>query len=123
MLMCPKNVIGSTMAVLLQKFKNHVTDIARRLQSLGFFRNRGELLEDQQDFLEAVLKQTVPDSQWPDVLFKLTEILHMLHQRRVVILIDEYDTPISYAVQHGYFLEVCPSQGQTMYTSHSFAGK
>ena len=111
-----KNVIGSTMARLLQNFKNHVTDTVLRWESLGFFQNRSELLMDQQAFLEAVLKGTIPDSRWPDVLFKLTEILHMLHQRQVVVLIDEYDTPMSYAVQDGYFPEVCLSQGQNVYS-------
>lgn len=92
---------------LLQNFRNHITDIALRFESLGFFQNRSDLLMDQQAFLEAVLNGTIPDSRLPDVLCKLTEILHTLHQKQVVILIDEYDTPTSYAVQNGHFPEVC----------------
>jgi hypothetical protein len=94
---CTKNVIGSTMAKLLQNFRNHVTDTVLRLEDSGFFQNRGELPKNQLEFLEAVLKGTVPDSQLHAVLFKLTEIFHVLHQKQVVVLIDEYDTPTSYA--------------------------
>jgi len=111
------------MAKLLQNFRNHVTDTVLRLEDLGFFQNRGELPKNQQAFLEAVLKGTISDSQLPDVLFKLTEILHMLHQKQVIVLIDEYDTPTSHAVQDGYFPEVCLCQGQNVYSLIPFVGK
>jgi len=52
----------------------------------------------------------------------MTEILHVLH-RKQVLLIDEYDTPTSYAVQNGYFPDVCLSQGQNLYSLIPFAGK
>jgi len=83
-----KDVISSIMAGMQQKFKNHVTDLVLRLEDLGFFQNRGELPKNK---LEALLKGTIHDSEWPKVLFKLTEILHVLHEEKVVILIDEYD--------------------------------
>ena len=118
-----KNVIGSTMARLLQNFRNRVTKTVRRLEDSGFFQNRGELPKNQLEFLEAVLKGTVPDSELPDVLFQMTEILHVLHRKQVVVLIDEYDTPTSYAAQDGYFPEVCLSQGQNLYPLIPFAGK
>ncbi len=38
-----KNVIGSTIARLVQNFRNHVTDIVLRLEDSGFLQNRGEL--------------------------------------------------------------------------------
>jgi len=118
-----KDVVGSTMAKLLQNFRDHVTDIVLRLESLGFFQNRGELLMYQQAFLEAVLKGTISDLRLPDVLSMLTEILHMLHQKQVIVLIDEYDTPTSHAVQGGYFPEVCLCQGQNVYSLIPIVGK
>lgn len=55
-----------------------VTDLALRLQSLGFFRNRGDLLMEQ----------------------------GYITERKVIVLIDEYDSSTSYSVQHKYFPEV-----------------
>jgi Predicted AAA-ATPase len=112
-------MIGSTMANLLQEFKKHVVTMAQELEDLGFFQNRGKLPMNQQAFLGAALKGIIHDSEWDTVLFELTEILHALHQREVVILIDEYDSPTFYAVQHEYFPEVCPSPGRIMCTSDS----
>ena len=114
-----KNVIGLTMAELLQEFKNHITMIVRKLDGSGSFQNHGGLPKNHQEFLETVLKGMIPDSEYPTALFQLTDMLHELYQTQVVVLIDEYDTPMSYAGQHGYFSEVCRSPGQAMYTSHS----
>ena len=108
-----KDIIISTMAGLRQKFKSHVTDLVLRLEDLGFFQDRGKLPKNQLAFLEAVLKGTIPDSEWPKVLFKLTEILHVLHNREVIILVDEYDSPSAYSERHNYFPEVCLRPVQT----------
>ena len=107
--------MASTMAELLQIFRMHVTDICWGLEDSGFFQNRDELPKNQRKFLEAVLKNTVPDLYLFNVLFKLTENLHaVLHQKQAVVLIDEYDTPMSHAVRDGYSSEVCLNQVPTM---------
>jgi hypothetical protein len=92
---------------LLQQFKNHVVAIVRRLEDSGLFKNRQELPRNQQAFLKAVLEKKLDDSEWPTVLFELTRLLHTLLNREVIVLVDEYDTPTSYAIQHDYFPEVC----------------
>ncbi|KIM76795.1 hypothetical protein PILCRDRAFT_12500 [Piloderma croceum F 1598] len=97
------NMFSSTMDGLLQDFKNHVSLIAQQLETSGKFNNRGELDNSKQLFLDNVLKKTLDDSEWPTALFRLTTLLNTLSKRLVVVLVDEYDTPTSYAVQHGYF--------------------
>jgi hypothetical protein len=42
------------------------------------------------------------------VLYNLTKVVAQLTKRRPIVLIDEYDTPISYAAKNGYFPDVCP---------------
>ena len=100
---------GSTMDQLLQDFKNHVSVIAQQLETSGKFNNRGELGNSEQLFLDNVLRKTLDDSEWPTVLFRLTTLLNTLTKRLVVVLVDEFDTPTSCAVHHGYFDDVCKS--------------
>jgi hypothetical protein len=109
-----KNVIGSSMDKLLQKYKYFVSEIARQLERDGLVK---KLHKMDHIFLCDILNQKLDDSKWPTVLFRLTRLLHTLHKKGVVILVDEYDTPTSHAVQHGYFPEVCPCSLWALYTS------
>ncbi|MDR1835065.1 MAG: ATP-binding protein [Fusobacteriaceae bacterium] len=43
------------------------------------------------------------DAAWDDALKVLSEYLEAYYQKKVVILIDEYDTPLIYAYQYGYY--------------------
>lgn len=45
----------------------------------------------------------VTGAQWKNVLRELTELLHKTTGKRVVVLIDEYDTPIHAAWASGYY--------------------
>ena len=55
----------------------------------------------------AVLKnpQALPYT-YANCLKELSELLHEYHQEQVIILIDEYDTPVHAAWQHGYYDEM-----------------
>jgi hypothetical protein len=102
-----KNVLGSTMPILLQHFKVRLNIIAGELEPAGNFKSRGELGEVEKSFLDKVMNNTLADSECKTALFRLTVVLQQLSKRKVVVLIDEYDTPTSYAARHGYFEEVC----------------
>jgi hypothetical protein len=102
-----KNVFGETMRQLLQEFKNHISLIAQQLETSGSFNNQRTLGRSEREFLDNVLRNTLDDSEWSTALFKLTALLRTLSKTNVVVLVDEYDTLTSYAVQHGYFAEVC----------------
>jgi hypothetical protein len=107
-LMGSESVINSSMDELLQKFKKYVSRIAHQLERDGLFKDTRDLHKRDQTFLDEVLTEKLEDSSWPTALFKLTRLLHTLHKKEVLVLVDEYDTPMSHAVQHGYFSEVCP---------------
>lgn len=101
---------------MLEDFKTCIAGVARELEDTGSFKNRHELGLNSQKFLNGVLRKELDDSEWPTALFQLTRVLRTLHNKRVMVLVDEYDTPISYAVQHGYFPEVRPiHESKTMY--------
>ena len=95
-------MIGSTMKKLFE-FKIKVTEIANHLESDGFLKGVHDLHRSDRDFLRKVLKKKLNKSEWPTALFRLTRLLHILNKRKVVLLVDEYDTPTSYTVRNGYF--------------------
>jgi len=92
------------MQKLLQKFKNYVSIITQQLETSCNFNSWGELGRSEQKILNNILEKMLDDLEWPTAL---TTLLNTLSNRRVVVLVDEYDTPTSYAVQYGYFAEVC----------------
>jgi hypothetical protein len=93
---------------LLQQFGELVCEIAQDMQNDGYFSGSHELGEAYQTFLRNLLERRLAKEQFPRALYNLTKIVGKLTKRRPIVLIDEYDTPISYAVQHGYFPEVYP---------------
>ena len=107
-----KNARGLTMDGLLQKFKNNATRLALELEDLGFFKNCQELGDNSQKRLTNILSKHLDNSEWPTVLFELTQILHILTKWEVIVLIDEYDMPILHAVECNYFPIVHPILNQ-----------
>ena len=93
---------------LLEQFGELVFNIARVMQNVGSFSGSQELGQAYQTFLRDVLERRLPKEQLPTALYDLTVVVHQLTKRRPIVLIDEYDTPTSYAVQNGYFPDVCP---------------
>jgi Predicted AAA-ATPase/PD-(D/E)XK nuclease superfamily len=59
--------------------------------------------EEYQDWLQK-LDQPNPDRQnYQKSLQKLSQLLHQYHKERVVVLIDEYDTPVHAGWQNNYY--------------------
>jgi hypothetical protein len=84
-----------------------VSEIALDLQRRGLLTNIHELDNMDQTFLNKLLDEEHDTKIEAQALFRLTKILCTLHKREVVVLVDEYDTPTSYAAQYHYFDEVC----------------
>ncbi|MEE4355094.1 MAG: AAA family ATPase [Desulfococcaceae bacterium] len=57
-------------------------------------------------FAESVLKNTAKAPDYSDALLFLSRCLHRCHNQPVVILIDEYDTPLHAGYNKGYYEEV-----------------
>jgi len=84
--------------------------VAEGLQKQGLLTHRDELDKVDRTFLTQVMSRTLPADEWPETLYKLTAVLRTIHNRDVIVLIDEYDTPAAHASKHGYFSEVCLHQ-------------
>ena len=64
-----------------------------------FLLDSPHLTKIQKENFYVVLRQKVDETDLEKALFKLTEYLYTHYQKKVIVLIDEYDTPI----QAGYF--------------------
>jgi len=114
-----QNVDGSTMMELQNNFKIEISCVVVQLKNAGFFQNLDKLPKSGQNLVKDSIAETLPNQKWSAVLLDLTEVLHFLHKKPVIVLIDEYDSPMLYAAQYPYFHEVCLSSSRFMFTSHS----
>ncbi len=96
------------MAGLEKRFGELVYTIAGRMEKNGYFLGSQELGQYQKAFLRDVLQGALPKDKLPMALYNLTEVIAKLTKRKVVVLINEYDTPTSDSFQNGYFSDVCP---------------
>ena len=111
---------GATMADLRNAFKTRVISMVRDLEDIGHFQNRDELPKNQRAVLDRVLGETLPDLEWPDVLFELSRILRNLHGNKTIVLIDEYDTPITNITKSPFALEVFHPKSDIVHFSFPF---
>lgn len=104
-----RKIRGETFEDLHVAFQKRVKAVAEDLQKQGLL-SRVALDELDRTFLTQVMSRTLPADEWPEALSKLMTILHTIHNRDVIVLIDEYDTPAAHASEHGYFSAVCLHQ-------------
>lgn len=78
-----------------------IREVERHLSSL----QNADLPRSVRKSLDAIINQTASKREYEDILFVLSEQLSRMFGEHVVILIDEYDTPIHSAYTHGYYEE------------------
>ena len=101
-----KHVRCRTYDDLVEGFKDQVVEIAEDLKDHGYFKSKLELSHTKRKFLRHLLKRKLPDRNWTRALYLLTDIVHKLAKREVIVLVDEHDTPMSEALRRGYLEEV-----------------
>ncbi|MCU6708751.1 ATP-binding protein [Paenibacillus sp. J5C_2022] len=65
-----------------------------------------KLEEHERSYYTKIMQQTSDEKELQMSLKKLTEYLERYYQKKVIVLIDEYDTPIISGYSHGYFEQV-----------------
>lgn len=95
------------MQALRDGFKAQIYLVVGTLQMKGYFRQSevDRLPSKAKDFLNSLLRETLKDEDVPLALYRMTELLWRLYAKQVIVLIDEYDTPTSHAVDQGYLEE------------------
>jgi hypothetical protein len=83
----------------------------KRLIKTEFLRHKylrkGKALEaEERKYFEEIVKMTASQSAYEDSLKQLSYYLSYYHEQKVILLIDEYDTPIQAGYGNGYYAEV-----------------
>jgi hypothetical protein len=118
-----KNVGGPTQEDLEEGFVNQVVDVARRLRSVGHLESNSNLDSDQRKYLRRLFDRQLSKYEWKAALAKLTEIIFTITERTTIVLVDEYDTPMSEALQRGYLEEVTTFSPRFKINSHTYPGQ
>jgi hypothetical protein len=85
-----RSVFAEVVRVLYEKFR-YVADI---------------LSIEQQEIYTRILRLQATDLDLQRALLNLSGYLYKIHQEKVYLLIDEYDTPIQHAYTKGYYAEM-----------------
>ena len=98
-----KNVEESTYKNSIVSIKELVSDIYRHFRYLY---ESEKLDEQQKDIFYFLLNGNSTESRLHSALKFLTECLYTYHGKQAIVLIDEYDAPLSNALMEGYYDEM-----------------
>ena len=96
--------------VELDTYEKSIERIAFLISSI-FRQNRflyeSEKLDEQQRFIFfSILSGNATEALLESALLFLTECLYAYYQKRIIVLLDEYDAPIDNAERYGYYEEM-----------------
>ena len=91
---------------LEEQFKNQVVYIADHLRSDSHLESSLKLSPVQHDFLQHLFNCQLLQAEWTEALQKLTKFIFSLTNQQTIILINEYNTPMSQVLEHGYLEQV-----------------
>jgi len=69
-------------------------------------RESDALADADRDFFDRILADKIRDSDVTSALHQLSSFLYRYYGKKVIILLDEYDTPMHEAFVHGYWKEM-----------------
>lgn len=72
----------------------------------AFVRESDALLDADRDYFDRILSVEVSDVDAASALYQLSDFMHRYYGKKVIILLDEYDTPMQEAYVKGYWDEI-----------------
>ncbi|MCL2122011.1 MAG: ATP-binding protein, partial [Clostridiales bacterium] len=98
-----KNVEEDTYGDSLARLK---TLVSAACQHHLYLYESDSLNQRQKEMFYSLFMRKPTDVDLKSALFFLMECLHAYHKKRVIVLLDEYDSPLDYAVRNGYYPEM-----------------
>nr|WP_317280438.1 AAA family ATPase [uncultured Fusobacterium sp.] len=98
MLISMKEVIGNSLEELYNSLKTVCSDLYEKHNYIRKYLNERNL-----EFFDEIWKRR--DTDYSTALKFLSEILENYYNEKVIVLIDEYDVPLTSAYEHGYYNE------------------
>ena len=88
-----------------------IRQIVKEAKRFRFLKDSDKLEADEKDLYNAIIAQdggiyTISRELLPSSLQTLSELLYKHYNKKVIILIDEYDVPLDKAFQNGYYSEM-----------------
>lgn len=95
-----KNVFSNSFESMIVKLKECMREEYQRHSDIL----SSNILNDEEvDYFKSILSKKVSNDDLSSSLSRLSKFLHKSYQKRVIILIDEYDTPVHYAYDFNYY--------------------
>lgn len=96
-----KGLIGNTLEKLIDSLKVKISKL------FAEYRDLIEKLDkfDTALFEKMILREDISEAELSESLLTLTDILYRYYKKQVIVLIDEYDAPLTYAYGQGYYKE------------------
>lgn len=87
--------------------KEKICEIIRNLYiKYSFLRDSNALIDADRTFFDRILSENMRDSDATSALYQLSDYLYRYYGKKVIILLDEYDTPMQEAYVNGYWDEL-----------------
>ena len=117
-----KDIGGKTQEDLEELFQDSVLTTAESLRSNGYLELSPKLNPSRLDYLRRLFARQLSKNEWKRALRLLTEFMFTLTGQNTIVLVDEYDTPMSEALAHGY-LEQVTTPPRFKINSHIYLGQ
>ena len=89
------------------KTKEKICEIIRNLYiKFSFLRDSDALIDADRMFFDRILAENIRDIDATSALYQLSDYLYRYYGKKVIILLDEYDTPMQEAYVYGYWDEL-----------------
>ena len=89
------------------KTREKICQIIRNLYiQYSFLRDSDALIDADRAYFDRILSENMRDSDVTSALYQLSDYLYRYYRKKVIILLDEYDTPMQEAYVNGYWNEL-----------------